>query len=290
MKLLILTLTVSFGASAALAQSSTVSAQAAATSASTGTLAAPSSIIEPIKNPKKWSTTAYYGVYNGVNKVNSGDADSGEAADAFVQLRRDIGNGQKLALRVSGMYNQTDGTREDEWALYDPQFIYSFPIFQSSFRLSMPVSEWSQDIGRIELRYNGGHDMFQSGKFTVSSLVESRAYAYTKEEDGQRSFRNRLGASATYEVNPYFSPYFAAIYEVNNYYHGVGQNIEGNMRDRQEKLDVTYLDLGAEINVIPKVLNINAYIEQARARSSGADQEIFNEDQTAYNVEFMLSM
>lgn len=296
MKLLVVTLLVSFGVNAAWAQGSTAESSTTVGSANTGTIAAPASLIEPIKKAKKWTGTAYYGIYNDVSAVNRGDQDAGNGgqgamADAFVQVRRDIGNGQKLALRINAMYNQMDDSKQSEWEMYDTQFLYSFPIFASTLRLSIPTSKWGKEIGRHELRYNGGNDMLQAGKFTLSSIVEARAYAYTKEEDGQRSVRGRLGASGAYEVNKYFTPYLAGIYEVNKYYHGTGMNIVGNpTKDRQEKVDITYLDLGAEFNVIPKLLHINAYIEQARARSNSADQELFNEDQTAYNVEFTLSM
>ncbi|MEK6555405.1 MAG: hypothetical protein AABZ31_09205, partial [Bdellovibrionota bacterium] len=251
MKKMLVIASVILSSTIAFAQSSSTSA---ATSASSGTIAAPATIIEPIKNPSKWSTSLYYGAYSDLNKANYGEVEDNYAADAFVQVRRDIGNGQKLALRVNAMRNQTDRTQTDEWDLFDPQFLYSFPVFASTLRLSLPVSDWSQDIGRYELRYNGGHDMFQSGKFTVSSLVEARAYAYTEEEDGQRAWRGRLGASAIYEINKYVSPYVAALYQADGNYHGTGLTLDGRMSDKKERVDSTLLDLGAEINIIPKVL------------------------------------
>jgi hypothetical protein len=301
MKLLFVTLIVSFGVNAAFAQSTTSTSNLSKTDA--GTLTAPTSIVDSIQKPTKWSASAFYGMYQSVRSINDGIYDgvqnskgefrgnnSGIAADAYVQVRRDIGNGQKLALRVSGMQNQTDFRRNDEWSLWDPQILYSFPVFASTLRLSFPVSEWSQDIGRWELRYNGGNDILQAGKFTLSSLVEARAYAYTVEEDGQRSYRARAGGSANYEISQYFEPYFSALYEWNGFYHGLGQNIEGEMVDRQELLEITHLYLGAVINPIPKFLSINAYIEDARARSRGVDKNLFDEEHSIYNLEFSISM
>lgn len=276
--------------SVALAQSSSATISSEAASSSAGAIAAPISVAAPAQ-AKKWSAMAYYGAYSDVSVVNRQDeVQENYQADAFVQVRRDIGNGQKLAFRVNAMRNQTDATKTDEWALFDPQFIYSFPVFASSLRLNLPVSEWSREVGRLELRYNGGNDLYKSGAFTLSSSVEGRAYSYYKEEDGQRSWRGRLGATAMYEVNSVFSPYVAAIHEWNKYYHGLGVNIEGTLRDRDEMVRIAYLDVGAEFNVIPKVLNINAYVEQARVGNISADKNLLAEDQSAYNIEFTLSM
>ena len=292
MKKMLVIASVILSATISFAQSSTVSASNSASTTGAGTLAAPSTIVEPIKKASKWSSSLFYAPYAGLTDANRGDANDSYATDAFVQVRRDIGNGQKLALRVNGAYNSTDATRNDEWALMDPQFLYSFPVFASTLRLSLPVSDFSQDVGKYELRYNGGNDLFQSGKFTVTSLVEGRVYTYTEEEDGQRSTRARLGASAIYEINSFISPYVLAFYQSDSYFHGAGQASQKGKKlaNPESRIDTTVVDAGAEMNLIPKTLHLNAYVEQERRRDVGADKQLFAESDSSYYLEFTLSM
>lgn len=286
---------IALAASSAVAQESSEPSEGATSSgisspAGEGSLAAPGTILEPVKRFKDWTGAVFYSPYSGFQTVNRGEAADNYVADAFVQARRDIGGGQRMALRVNAHRNQTDADQNDEWALGDPQLIYTNPFFASTFRLSFPVMEWSQDIGRYELRYNGGWDIAKQGRMTVSGLTEARGYAYTEQNDGQRAWRGRLGASAMYEINSIVSPYVVALYQIDGNYGGEGLEVEGGMGNPASRVDKTIVDLGAEVNLIPKVLHLNAFIEQERRRDAGADKELFAEADSTYYLEFTLSL
>jgi hypothetical protein len=262
------------------------------------------SVNAPLATPtsswrKKLKFEAYYGVWGGVADVNDGN-NSGNGVDMYVQALRDIGKGQSLGLRVNGSQNQTNETTDAyETRISDPQIMYKNPFFHSTLRLSLPVSEVSREIGRYELRYNGGTDLVDAGRFTVGGGLEARAYAYSQDASGQRYARYRAIASPSYKVFDQLSIISAAIYDVKFNKNGEGYGFLDPSADvgagagkkaRRATDRRAVIDLGLSIQAIPKILLIEPYIEQDHGLDSADAVKLFNEDNTSYNVEFTLTM
>ncbi len=283
MKLLVVTLVVSFGLNAAWAQSSSVSASPTGA----GAIAAPVSVAQPTAK-KKWSGSAYVGTYASIRSINEGDTINNSSTDYYLEAKRDIGNGQSLGLRVSAVRYSTQDENNDKFLVSDPQIMYRNKIMASTVRLSMPVHEWSREIGRHELRYNGGMDLYESGQLTTSLLLEGRTYAYTKNEDGQLKLRGRNGVGFTYKVNDRFEPFVNALYHTRWFNDGKGNGIT-TMNTKTDPNNLSrghWLDVGATTTLASK-LKLYTYLTQSRAYD--ANTEILDKLDTAYNVELMAS-
>jgi hypothetical protein len=290
MKKFLLTASVVIAANVAMAQS------APATGASVSATAAPA---------KSWrdkmSFEAYYGVWGGVNAVNRGN-NSGNGVDMYVQALRDIGKGQKLGLRVSGAQNQTNELANDKYEtrLIDPQIMYKNPLNASTVRLSMPVTEVSREIGRYELRYNGGQDIVDAGRFTVGIGEELRGYAYSRDDAGQRFARARAILSPAYKLSDRLSVFSNMIYDVRWNKSGRGftyLDAGADINDASTKSNPRNLDrranleAGFSITAIPDVLSVDAYVSQLqRVDDNNTAWKLFNEESTGYNLEFMIKM
>lgn len=261
------------------------------------------SINAPLATPvsswrNKMKFQAYYGVWGGVADVNDGN-NSGNGVDIYVQAMRDIGKGQALGLRVNAAQNQTNETADAyETRLVDPQIMYKNPFFHSTLRLSLPASEVSREIGRYELRYNGGGDLVDAGRFTLGYGAEARAYAYTKDEAGQRYARYRAILSPAFKVADKLSIISAAIYDVKFNHNGEGYGYMDPSADvdagtgkkaRRATDRRAVLDLGLSI-AASKNLLIEPYIEQDHGIDSDTAVKLFNEDNTSYNLEITLSL
>lgn len=263
-----------------------------------GTIMAPNNMgTKSWRNKMKFQ--AYYGVWGDVGAVNYGDY-SGNGVDLFVQAARDIGKGQSIALRVNGAQNQSNENPRDQYetVLADPQVIYKNPYYGSALRLSFPVMETSRDSGRHELRYNGGADVVDTGKFTIGVGQEVRAYGYTEDQSGQRMARGRFIVSPSYKFSDRLATLTNVVYDVrwNHQGQGYGYLEGGNVDDVTTKKDPRNLDrranleLGLSINAIPGVLLIEPYVSQLQ-RVDGDDAWTFlNPDTTGYNLEFTINM
>lgn len=278
--------------------STATKATAGEPSTSGGTIMAPGNLgTKSWRNKMKFQ--AYYGVWGGVEDVNRGDM-SGNGVDLFVQAARDIGKGQTLALRVNGAQNQSDENPKDKYetVLTDPQIIYKNPYYQSAVRVSFPVMETSRESGRHELRYNGGADVVDAGRFTVGVGQEVRAYGYTQDQSGQRMARGRFIVSPAYKINDRLSTLTNVVYDVrwNHKGSGFGYLEGGNVDDPTDKTNPRNLDrranleLGLSINAIPGVLTIEPYASQIQRVDGGAAWTLMNPDTTGYNLEFTINM
>lgn len=268
-------------------------------STSGGTIIAPNKL-ETTSWRNKMKFEAYYGVWGTVDDVNKGD-NSGNGVDLYAQAARDIGKGQTLALRVSGAQNQSNENPREKYetVLTDPQVIYKNPFYGSSLRLSFPVMETSRESGRHELRYNGGVDVVDTGRFTVGLGQEIRAYAYTQDQSGQRMARGRVYASPSYKFNDRIATLTNVIYDVRWHHQGEGYQFldpSANVDDVSTKSNPrnldrrANLDLGLSINAIPGVLLIEPYVSQIQRVDSGTAWTFLNPDTTGYNVEFTIKM
>ncbi len=267
-------------------------------STSGGTIMAPNNT-----GTKSWrhkmKFQGYYGTWGTVENVNRGD-NSGNGVDMYAQAARDIGKGQTLALRVSAVQNQSNENPTDKYetVLADPQIIYKNPYYQSAVRLSFPVMETSRDSGRYELRYNGGVDVVDTGRFTLGLGQEARAYGYTQDQSGQRLARARLLVSPTYKFNDRLSTLTNIVYDVRWNHPGVGYGYleGGNVDDPSTKKNPRNLDrranleLGLSINAIPGVLLIEPYVSQIQRVDSGDAWTFLNEKTTGYNLEFTVTL
>lgn len=261
-------------------------AQSATTSSTGATIATPVATAQP--TAKKWSGSAFVGNWGNLDKAVSGDETNNfSSTDYFVEAKRDIGNNQSLALRVNAIRYATSDENNDKFQVADPQIFYRNKAFQSTVRLSLPVTDYAREVGRHELRYNGGMDLYQAGKFTASLLIEGRAYAYTSDSDGQRRFRTRDGFGFTYDVTDRIQPFFNAQYDVRwaNSGRGISLTNINKKSDPKNLARMHWLDLGATFTLVPKTLEMNLYATQVRDADSAT--ELFEQSETDYNVEFM---
>jgi hypothetical protein len=264
--------------------SATISFAQSSTSASGSTISAPVSVAQPTK--KVWSGEFYLGNWGGVRSRNEGSANDSSSTDIYADLRRDIGNGQSLAVRLNAQRYQRDDADGDKLVMADPQLFYRNKNFYSStLRLSFPVLEHSKETGRYELRYNAGTDLYSAGKFNAALILEARAYAYSENGDGQRSGRTRNGVGMAYALNDIVSPFFNALYDVrwNNSGTGIKSSNVAKTSDPASLERKHYFELGADVTLIPKVLSLMAYV--AQERDFDAATELFEQNETEYNLE-----
>lgn len=251
------------------------------------------------KKKSKIKTTSYVGVWGSVRDVNLGNTE-GVGTDLFIQGLKDIGGRQALGVRINGAVNQTNhSSASKETALTDPQIIYTNPFYGSYMRLSFPVSEISQKIGRYEFRYNGGSVLYKQGRFTLGAGPEARVTAYTVENDGNRYFRFRGILSPDYKVNKNFSIFSNLIYDVRHNHSGRGWaylNPSADLTDPSTKRNPRQMarhgifDLGFTFNLFQNKLMIQSYVEQNQQFESKAPLTLFNPDTTGYNLEFTLTI
>lgn len=287
------TLIVSAVSLSAMAQSSTSTTAASATKANVletpGAIVTPATVIDQAKMKKKWSGAAYMGNWGGVAAIADGESSDASSSDFFLEAKRDIGNGQSLGLRVSAIRYATSDDNDAKLVPFDPQIMYRNKILASTVRFSIPVHEYSREIGRHELRYNGGMDLYTAGKFTTSLLLEGRAYAYTENPDGQLKYRTRDGFGFEYSVTDRFQPFVNTMVDVRWVNEGRGISLVNvdrvASRDPDNLQHRTWMDVGASIKAVPKVLDIYAYLTQARMFDSNT--ALLDEQDTSYNIEFL---
>ena len=266
-------------AAVAHAQSSTV--QSAENGSS---ISAPVASAQPTK--KVWSGEFFIGNWGALRARTEGSANNESNTDIYADLRRDIGNGQSLAVRLNAQRYERGDDDSDQTVIADPQLFYrNRNFYASTLRLSFPVLEHSRETGRYELRYNAGADLYSAGKFSTALILEARAYAYTKDEDGQRRARTRNGLGLSYTANDIVSPFANLLYDVkwNNGGRGIRVDNVNKESDPSNLVREHYLELGAEFNVIPKTASLMTYVAQTRDFDSNS--ELFEQNETEYNVE-----
>ncbi|MEK6555829.1 MAG: hypothetical protein AABZ31_11340 [Bdellovibrionota bacterium] len=264
------------------ADAATINNSTSVKAASTGSLSAP---IETLHiRPSKWSTSAFLGNWGDVGALNGGPKNQ-SFTDVYLEPKKDIGHGQSLAFRINAQQYERGDKNKDKMVLGDPQFLYRNKVFSTSARISIPVLEQSRLTGRHEIRLNGGTDLLKLDRFTAGLLLEGRAYAYTKDNDGQLAARARNGVGLTYALSDRVSPYFNALYDIRWANSGSGStilNVDANVNPENE-VRKHWFDLGASFVVIPKHLNFDAYVTQIRDEDSNSD--FLAKEDTGYNFE-----
>ncbi len=262
------------------------------------TISAPAEMVAP-KKKSKIKMTSYAGFWGSVKEVNAG-RNEGIGTDIFVQGLKDIGGRQTLGVRINAAVNQTNqSSASKETALTDPQIIYTNPFYGTYMRLSFPVTEVSQKIGRYEFRYNGGSALYKNGRFTLGAGPEARLTAYTVNDDGNRYGRIRGLLSPDYKLNSNFSIFSNLIYDVRYNHSGRGWGYldpaadltkASTQKDRRQLDRHAILDLGLTINLFHNKLMIQPYVEQNQQFESKVPLSLFRPETTGYNLEFTLTI
>lgn len=283
---ILITGSLAFAQSAPLEGAATTSkAQIGATPGAGSVNAPAAATIKPV--PKKWSTSAYVGNWGDIGTITDSKAPKNETfTDVYLEPKRDIGKGQFLALRINGQMYQRGDSTSDKMVMGDPQLIYrNKNAFGSSVRLSAPVLKQSRITGRHELRYNGGTNLYTSGRFSVDLSLEGRAYGYTLDKDGQLMARTRNGVAFGYAVNDRITPYFNALYDVrwNNDGEGTKTSNVDEIANPANLVRKHWFDLGSSFVLAPKLLTLDLYVTQIR--DYNANTTFLDKEDTGYNIE-----
>lgn len=239
---------------------------------------------------KKWSATAYASSVLGRVQAAEGDT-SKNWGDLYVQATRDIGKGQSIGFRPVWLRNQTLSDRDDEIAFFDPYILYSNKNwYGSTFRTNIPMGEWSRKIGRHEIRHDMGIDLAKFGKFTVSYAQAARVYFYSKEKDGQRSYRWEGDLGLTYTVNDKIAPFIVGKYESNWYNSGNQRGFDMKVNKNPENVRGDYmLELGVGLTPVKGVW-IEPSLSYSRDSRRRDAIDLFNDKDTAYELEISISL
>lgn len=245
---------------------------------------------------KKWGLTLFQGVYSGIADANTGNfADS--TGDSFVDLSYKLNDLQKVSIRQNFWANQSDATVKNEYELYDFMARFSqskaFQIAGSDValesRIYLPVSDWSQEIGKIEFRQSMAFDRNLAKDLTASFGAQGRLYGYTKDQDGQRGARSFVDAKLAYELNKTFVPYALIQHEGSWRHNGLALSPTGSRSEKPANYNGANLYIGSAVNVSDN-FSLEVYVEQDRDLSKTDNYELFNQDESIYALEMAVSI
>ena len=275
----------------------------AATSETTATKDAgeTSAKIETVKEvDKKWSVTLLQETYVMANAAHRRNFTGEVAADSYIGLGYALSDTKSVQFRQNFMMNQTDASKDSEYVIYDPALIYkdkeafkvnNTPIV-NEYRLYLPVSDYSKDVGKVEGRYTAAFDQVLSKDVTLTYSNNLRGYYYSENNDGQRSIRNFTDVTATLNNDSIFEPYFTVGYQVRWYHTGAGLNNNGTeyvVSNPGNNYDKPYWILGTNIDAGP--IGITVYAEQDHnLRKAGNDFKFANEDEMFYSMVLSASL
>lgn len=246
--------------------------------------------------PKKIGFKYWQGTVFPARAANLGRAGSVVVSDSYVAPSMKLDEARSVEARQYILYNQTDATRNDEIAAGDLHLIYNnakaytlgnTPLFEQ-LRLVAPVSEFSQEVGKVEGRYTLSVEQALASKLTASYDVSTRVYGYTNEDDGQRGLRAL--AAATLKRDGRIAPYVAGTYDASWKHTGRALNLEGKRKyNSTPNSDVFTFDIGSEIEV-NKNISFNIYAEQNRSLRAIDAYKFMNDDESIYILELTARM
>lgn len=237
----------------------------------------------------QWSGSVFGSMIIGTSGANRGDVANSTSGDAYVQFKRRLDADRSIALR--GVFLRAEGS--EALAFYDPYVLFTFsPFMGSTIRTNIPMSAWSREIGRHELRYDGVLELAKAGKATLSWATNPRAYGYSQNRDGQVSFRWQNDVALSYELNEKALAYFEVGYEARWYHSGKGQGFEDfnsdkAAKDAASKRFMRLLEVGFEFTPVEGVW-VAPYVAQGNIR--GTQFELFNDDELNYMLEVSASL
>jgi hypothetical protein len=222
-----------------------------------------------------------------------------------VGVAYDLGNGRSAQYRQYFFYNLTEADARDtaEWSIGDHVFRYSdskmlateaLPI-STEFRLSIGGNRYAREIGQYILR-NDSALAQNFGKTTVEYGVSTRVYAYSGESAGQQSLRVLPSVDVAYAANSVVTP-FVTVFTDNRWYR-TGKGVAtvgpkaGDKSDPKDNKDLFNIDLGARF-ALGKNVNLAVYGETTtdmQTSASAKDNQIFDQDNTNYMLDFSVSM
>jgi hypothetical protein len=246
---------------------------------------------------KKWGAAISQQTdFNGA-AVNRGDY-SKRTGDAFIGVSYNLNDTRSFEVRQNFTMNQTEPVAggsidgRSNYDLYDTTLITrnskAWEILgktlASDARLYLPMSEYSQDTGKIEARYGVAMDINLSAKTVLALGNTVRGYYYTRNDDAQDGLRNYLTARVGYQAAKWITPYME-LGQVDRWRH-TGKGPDGFARnqprsERADNVDATYLDIGADLVAGP--IGLTLFVEQEHNdRTSGF--KFMAEDELAYSL------
>ncbi len=279
------------------AATATTSAVAPVDTAST--ISAPVAAVVPAKKKVTMSYVAENSV--GAREANTRNWSGAVESQQHVGLAYDLGDDKKVQYRQYFYYNMTDSTQKDETVLGDHVVQYSDATAAKigeadmlfAARMYAPGTSNNKEVGKYELRLLQSAKQQVTGKLSLEYALNTRLYAYTNNDDGQRSLRILPAVSVEYSLNDTFTPYVGAFTDHSWFKNGSGLVLFGGapgaMSNPSSNVDRLYTDIGTQISVV-KGIDLNIYVETMKDLRSSAGYNPFDEANNSYNLEFSASL
>lgn len=290
-----------------------VNAQAATTAASatsasmvkpteTTTVSAPVTAVAPAK--KKITVNYTSETMAPAAAADRGEWDGAVWAIQHVGVKYALNDDQAVQFRQYFHYNGNDGRtadKTDEWGMGQSMFRFvdnkQFTIgaltFSGDTRFYIPGAEFERKAGQYLFRHDLGTEQ-KFGKATVSYSLSTRAYAYTENNDGQRSLRVMPAIGLEYAVNKVVTP-FITVYTDHGWYNsGTGITpigpTAGRASNRPDNRDEFNTDIGAKV-AVTKNIGFDAYVTTTEdLRKGDSDYNPFDSDMNTYEIDLTISL